>query len=160
MARLEGADQLHARLRALQGQGHGVTVLKTLALATVREAKLLAPRKTGILGRSIRVGDVTETHAQVIAGVYYAPYVEFGTGAHDITPNAKKALAWAPGPAGGPARRLSGATRKNYQGPMVFAKRVHHPGTKAQPFLERGAQTAVEKAGLTDVIVKVWNEAA
>jgi len=48
----------------------------------------------------------------------YAPYVEFGTAPHVIEPVNKKALA----------------NTKSGWGPY---RRVHHPGTKANPFLER-----------------------
>lgn len=48
----------------------------------------------------------------------YAPYVEFGTAPHDIRPVNKRVLA---DPKSG----------------KVFGTLVHHPGTKANPFMER-----------------------
>ena len=48
--------------------------------------------------------------------VEYAPDVEFGTSPHVIRPNAKKALKF------------------KSKGKAVFAKKVMHPGTRAQPF--------------------------
>lgn len=48
----------------------------------------------------------------------YAPYVEFGTGPHIIRAVNKKVLA-------------------NTQTGQVFGPVVHHPGTKANPFMER-----------------------
>lgn len=50
---------------------------------------------------------------------YYGPFVHEGTKPHDIFPRAKKALRWVPIGGNG----------------FVFAKRVHHRGTKADPFL-------------------------
>ena len=151
MAELAGYGQLQRRLRAL----HGVAVPRTLGLAVVREAKILVPRKTGNLGRSIRLASVTERSALVVASANYAADVEFGTQPHEITPNAKKALRFAASASG---RRLSGAPRKGAD--VVFAKRVHHPGTKAHPFLLPAAKKAVAASDLPDTIVTLWNGAA
>jgi hypothetical protein len=42
---------------------------------------------------------------------------------------------------------------------MAFAKEVHHPGTKKQPFLIPGAQEAIRQVG-AEAIVDAWNDAA
>ena len=63
------------RLRAL---GETQPVLRVLQIDTVAEAKILVPRKTGHLGRSIVPGTLTPTHAQVEARTPYAVYVERG----------------------------------------------------------------------------------
>lgn len=58
-----------------------------------------------------------DTAAAVVGTpVEYAPYVEFGTGPHVIEPDTAEALHWTEG------------------GQDVFATRVMHPGTPAQPF--------------------------
>lgn len=154
MADVQGVPQLQARLRAISPQQNGGRIMQRLAIATVAEAKRLVPRKTGNLGRSIHVASVTPTEARVTASAAYAAYVEEGTRPHEITPKARKALRFAATAAG---RRLSGTPRKGAD--VVFAKRVHHPGTKAQPFLLPGAQKAVQSAGLASQIVKDWNDA-
>ena len=147
-----GLSALQRRIAAVsRPQG----VMKLLGLATVREAKLLVHRKTGNLGRSIHVSSVSESQATVVASVRYAGFVEHGTRAHEITPKAAKALRWAASPAG---RRLSGSPRVGAA--VVFATRVHHPGTKPYPFLVPGAKRAVGQSGLKDVVVKDWNDAA
>ena len=151
---IQGLGALNRRMAALQGP-LGVKVTRQLGLSTVREAKLLVHRKTGNLGRSIRIQSVTEHSAVVVAGARYASYVEFGTRAHEITPRARQALRFAASPAG---RRLSGAPRKGAA--VVFAKRVHHPGTKPYPFLVPGAKRAIAGSGLKDVVIDVWNSAA
>ncbi len=150
-----GLQKLEKRLNAIGGTKIGHTIMNRLAVATVREAKILVPRKTGNLGRSIMVASVTDNSATVVAHANYAPYVEFGTRPHEITPHARKALRWAAS-AGG--RRLTGSPRTGAD--VVFATKVHHPGTKPHPFLLPGAQKAVSSAGLADVIVKEWNGAA
>jgi hypothetical protein len=43
---------------------------------------------------------------------------------------------------------------------ITFAKRVHHPGTRAQPFMLPGAERAVETVLLRERIVGNWNRAA
>ena len=48
----------------------------------------------------------------------YAPFVEFGTAPHEIRPVNKRVLA-------------------NVKTGQIFGTLVHHPGTKANPFMER-----------------------
>src|SRR5438128_5041780 len=133
-----GLSALNRRIAAVSGTQVGGTVLKRLGLSTVREAKLLVHRKTGNLGRTIHVRSQTATSVTVVASANYAADVEYGTRAHEITPRAAKALRFAASPAG---RRLSGRPRVGAA--VVFATRVHHPGTKPYPFLVPGAKRAV-----------------
>lgn len=161
---ITGYDALRARFAAISGPVATVELMKQLGGAAVREqAKLEAPhRKTGITGASIRLGAVTASSVVTQVGGA-GSFLEFGTRPHEITPKAAKALAWASGPAGGQFRRLSGATRKGVGAAnMTFAKRVHHPGTTASPFMVPGAQTAIAKSGASigAEIVKRWDEAA
>ena len=122
--------------------------------ATVAEAKILVPRKTGHLGRSIMPGPVGTDTAYVFARTNYAAYVEFGTRPHTIVPRNKKALRFAASKADA---RLSGSVRRG--GNAVFAKKVRHPGTKPHPFLRPGAEAAIRKVGVGE-IVDSWNKAA
>ncbi len=150
-----GVPQLQARLRAI-GSESGLP--KLLGLATVREAKLLVHRKTGMTGRSIHVAQTTKTSVTVSAG-FGAAFLEMGTRPHEITPKAKLALRWATSSSKG--FRLSGRP-SSAQGNVVgwaFAKRVHHPGTKPYPFLIPGAQKAVKSEGV-NAIITAWNSAA
>src|SRR5439155_23222492 len=128
---------------------------RTLGLRAVREQKLLVHRKTGNLGRSIHLGAVTAISVTTIAGARYARPVEFGARPHEITPKVAKALRWAASPSG---RRLSGAPRVGAA--VIFAKRVHHPGSKPYPFMVPGAWKVIEKGGLKDVVIDTWNSAA
>lgn len=146
-----GLGALNRRIAAVS-KPHDV--MQRLALSTVREAKLLVHRKTGNLGRSIHVAHVTENSALVVASARYASYVERGTRPHTITPKAAKALRFAVGG----NRRLSGAPRSG--APVVFARVVHHPGTKPYPYLLPGAKRAVSGAGLKSEIIDDWNRAA
>ena len=156
---LQGADDLNARLEALRTGKANKLILGQFGLLAVKNAKERVPRKTGNLGRTIRVGniDVARQTITITAGgdrnVGYARYVEEGTRAHIIVPVRRKALAW------GGARRLSGNLRKGAKA-TNFAKRVHHPGTRAQPFLVPGAKQALADVGLADAVITVWNSAA
>ncbi len=152
-ARIIGYENLQRKFKALSGGSASVGLMKQLGVAVVAEAKVRAPRKTGNLSRSIHVLNATQTSVQVEAGAGYAAYVEFGTRPHDITPNAAKALRFATGS----GRRLTGSPRAGAD--VVFATRVHHPGTRPEPYLVPGAKAAVSGSGVLDAIVKVWNEA-
>lgn len=150
MASLEGLDKLNRRLNAIS-KGH--ELLRGIQISAVKEAKALVPRKTGYLARSIGPGALTSFFAIVHANAGYAAFVELGTRPHVIRPRRKKVLAWPAGNA-----RLSGRARSG--GAMVFARKVNHPGTKAQPFLVPGARKALEGAGFKNIVVREWNEAA
>lgn len=155
MAEVVGLPQLQRRLTAITSPKAGEAMMRRLALATVREARILVPRKTGNLSRSIHVASVSATEATVVAATNYAAFVEFGTQPHEITPKARKALRFAASAAG---RRLSGSPRVGAD--VVFATKVHHPGTRPHPFLLPAAQKAVGTAGLDEQIVTEWNGAA
>lgn len=155
MPGLQGDEALRARLKAI---GDTRIMLGQVALLGVKEAKGLVPRRTGNLGRSIRVGKVTDTTAQVVAGgtssVGYARYVEEGTGLYGpkksrIYPKRARALRWK---AGG-----SRVTGRGAGSRFIYATSVS--GRKATPFLRPGVERAAAKAGV-DVIVELWNDAA
>lgn len=152
-----GLPALNKRLAAI---GDTRTLLRDIQIRSVREAKLRVPRKTGFLGRSIIPGEVTKDHAIVEANANYAAYVERGTRAHIIRPRNRRSLAW---PATEAGRRLSGrarsATRRGGNGGMIFARLVHHPGTRPEPFLVPGVQAALKQVGV-EPIVKAWNDAS
>ncbi len=149
---IQGMSDLQKRLAAIQDTHK---LLGTIALLGVARAKELVPRKTGNLGRTIRLGLVTTTNAQIIAGgqlgVGYAQAVEFGTRPHRIVPKNKKVLRFSRN------ARLSGSPRSGSD--AIFSMYVDHPGTRAQPYLMPGAQKAVEEAGINS-IVTAWNQAA
>lgn len=155
-------------LTALQQRFAAITdnrqLLGQIAGLAVREAAIKAPVKTGNLRRSIQIGTVTDTTAQVVAGAHYARYVEEGTGLYGpkhsrIVPVSRKALRWMGGPPG--SMRLSGSPRKGKAGAgagPIFARSV--AGRRATPFFFSGVQNAIDKAGLAELITKRWNDAA
>ena len=54
--------------------------------------------------------------------------------------------------------KMLGATGAS-SGPVSFSMVVHHPGTTGQHFMRKGAEKAIQSAGLTDRIVAAWNKA-
>lgn len=155
MAEIQGMRQLQSRLNAISSPAFGRKAMNLLGLAAVREQKLLVHRKTGTTGRTIHVGPVTDKSVTTEAAAA-ARFLEFGTKAHLIKPKTRKALRWA---ANASDRRLTGSPRTGTSA-FVFARVVHHPGTKPYPFMLPGAKIAVGKAGLLDTIVTTWNNAA
>jgi hypothetical protein len=151
-ASIQGVPQLRARIEAIKPNPD---LMAKIALLAVREQKILVPRKTGNLGRSIRLGAVTPTRAETVATANYAGFVERGTRPHVIRPRTRKALRFA---ADAGSARLTGTPRSG--GRVRFARRVQHPGTRPQPFMLPGAQRAVQQIGLKSAIIKAWDDAA
>lgn len=154
---IEGMRPLQARLHAI-GDTRGLA--KQLGVSTVYEAKARVRRKTGTTGRTIRLAHYNETTALVEVGGAGA-YLERGTRPHVIRPRNGKFLRF---PGKGVATTLggrvrTGTARKLGNAAYIFAKVVHHPGTRAQPFLIPGARAAISKLGVGYFIEK-WNSAA
>ena len=119
---IRGIPELQTRLRAIKPNR---AMMEQLGLSAIREQKLLVPRKTGNLGRSIGLGSITSTSVITQAGANYAVFVELGTRAHDIVPKRAKALRWA---AEGTAR-LSGRSQERWAGAVRQAgPPSRHPG--------------------------------
>lgn len=151
---LVGGPALQRRLVAIGKAPKDI--LRDVGLHAVREAKILVPRRTGNLGRTIRMGSLTENHVEVRAGgsaqVGYAAAVEFGSRAHIIVPRQASVLAW------GGARTLGGRLRAGGRA-TNFARRVRHPGTRPHPFLIPGFVKALDLVGLGGLVDR-WNQAA
>lgn len=118
-----------ARLRLDRGdlrraiRGASLSELERTGQRVVNRAKILCPVDTGRLRASIR-GQARRTWTlrpmfTVGTNVDYAEMVHDGTRPHVIRPTRKQALKFTIG------------------GQVVFAKVVHHPGTRARPFLDR-----------------------
>ena len=79
-------------------------------------------RRTGYLslsfGQGLRNATPSNLTGSIGPTVFYAKYVENGTPAHIIRAINSKALA-------------------NKKAGQIFGRVVHHPGTKANPFMER-----------------------
>ncbi len=91
--------------------------------------------------------EVGTLRARMYPRASYAPYVEFGTGPHTIKAVNKRVLA-------------------NAQTGQIFGPVVHHPGTKANPFMERivaAAEpeiTALFQTAMTQITDAITSQAA
>lgn len=118
------------------------SLIADLAATVASEARREAPIKTGELRSSIDVISITASEAIVghklnpnivvnwgNTKTIYPLFVHEGTSAHVIEPKSKKALHWngAPHP----------------------AKKVNHPGTKANPYFEKALQSPKIEAVLS-----------
>jgi hypothetical protein len=106
-----------------QIRGASRNELNEAAQDVVNRAKILCPVDTGRLRASIRIESRRTLALRSIftvgSDVYYAPFVNDGTRPHEIRPRRAQALRFVIG------------------GRVVFAKVVHHPGTRPNPFLDR-----------------------
>ena len=108
---------------------HAVKVIvEELARETEAEMKRRAPRgKTGELRESIKTIPLSLTATEIAYAVGpdvpYLPYVVRGTRPHTIYPRVAQALRWI----------------DEHSGEVRFAKVVHHPGTRPNPFIEQTA---------------------
>jgi len=149
---LRGADALRRRFRAIEDVS---PLFRQVQLDTVAGAKARVPVKTGFLRRAIVPGPFGDDGAIVYVNAPYAAPVEFGSRSHVIVPKRARILAW---PKSGHAR-LSGRPKKGTKsGDMVFARKVNHPGSKAQPYLVPAAEEALRKVGIEPIIER-WNKA-
>jgi len=98
-----------------------------LADEIMRECDRTVPVDEGNLKRSgnVRYGD---GYAVVGYNSPYGKYVHDGTAPHDIVPRNAKALHF------------------QGEGGDVFAKRVHHPGTRPQPWLQNAIDRVTARA--------------
>lgn len=94
------------------------TSIRKVVLAVEADAKRKAPVNKrgggGNLRQSIRSG-VTGLTGQITANAHYAPHVEFGTRRHTITVRTARVLT---------------------DGVSIFGRKVRHPRTKRQPFMQ------------------------
>lgn len=124
----------HGELHRL-GQHHaGRLVLRTTA-AVLARAKATAPVRTGRLRASLEsriVRSRGEVVGEVSSPLNYMSYVHEGTRRHVIRPRRARALRF-PMPAGSSS--------------IVFAMRVDHPGTRANPFLRQAMEDVARGVG-------------
>ena len=92
-----------------------------------------APVKTGYLASTIY-----KDKGVVGAAASYAAAVEYGTAPHEIRPVNSGLLSF------------------NVAGKMVFSPLVHHPGTRANPFMQRAMNQTLDK--VDTVFADLWLE--
>lgn len=105
------------------------------ARLTLADAKQRTPVDTGALRQSHTMGPITHTPSkttvEISANTTYAMAVHEGSRPHIIRPKNAKVLTW-----NGPQGR-------------IFARSVHHPGSKGRPWLLNAAQSQAGRLGFT-----------
>jgi hypothetical protein len=137
--KIQGTRELNARLKAIRQTFKPAGREWAEEAATIMRSSV--PQRTGRLRRSFRVKSATQRRAAV-GGHYTAFFVDRGTKAHPIL-----------------ARK---APRLIFQadGRTIFAKKVNHPATRAQPFRARAAEEALRRKPMAATLIKLWNKAA
>lgn len=146
--RLTGVDETLDRLMEIgkRAQG-GEIVAEATEYAYEETMRGIEPHsKTGTMERNLthRVSKSTpegrvyfDNAGMMRNGVNYAIFVHFGTRAHDIRPKKRRALRWESGSV------------------FHFAKAVHHPGYKGDPFMQLAADKTFSK--LSDIAQRIIN---
>ena len=98
MIELQGADELITKLEKFANAENIESAIKQSCLLVERHAKEKAPKGNGELRRSIT--SKVETSEENIEGVvytplFYAPYVEYGTGLFAEGGNGRKDVPWS-----------------------------------------------------------------
>lgn len=116
-------------------RGASMRELRNVGPRVVNRAKILAPVDTGRLRAAIK-GQPNRTWTlrpqfTITVDVDYASYVHDGTRPHVIRPRTAQVLRFV------------------VDGRVVYARVVHHPGTRARPFLDRAVREVTAGRGYT-----------
>lgn len=145
---LLNADKLKSVFMQAPGIAHAeyLNALESTARFVESKAKHAAPvgnyKGGGSLRQSIKTTPYSSTGFIVRVNSLYGVYVDQGTKPHVIVPKYKKMLAF------------------KVNGQWVRAKRVNHPGTKAQPFFSNAVDAAGPYANkeMGDAMTRVLNK--
>jgi len=130
--KIKNLPQIQAKLRAMpvaMTTELRTAVQQTLAKVTretIKESPVNKSTGGGNLRQSISSALTGTASGKLIVNSDYGIYVHEGTAPHIILPKNKKALA-------------------NVRGGQFFGKKVHHTGTRANPFLHRAVENSTEE---------------
>ena len=136
---LQGGEQLKARLRAMRLAFKPMG--KDWATDTAQQSNRTAPQRTGRLSRSHKVKSVTQRKATVVA-LFYGVFVNRGTRPHTIKARNAPALIF------------------NVGGRTIFARSVHHRGSRGTRYVDKAAHRALAKHVDKDALIEAWNKGA
>lgn len=136
--KLQGGAALSHRLRAMSDAPRGVS--GSWSDEYVQAARPMIPVRTGATRRSVTRGQVTSRGAEII-GSFVAIIIDRGSKAHTIEASGRRL-------------RFQDGSR------TVFARKVDHPGTRAEPFAKRAAREAADRTRFADIVIGLWNRAA
>lgn len=107
------------------------------------------PWKTGNLLQSFRF-TARRLEGRWFPTANYAAFVELGTKPHEIRPKSASVLAWPHGGTSGGYVTSAGGRqyfKSGSGGSTRFATHVNHPGTKAQPFMQKIVDKSLPEVG-------------
>jgi hypothetical protein len=164
----DGLDDILNRLDPARVQDAVRAVVTGTARLLLRYSQMDAPVAAGSLRRAGFMQVEADGQSAIVAyGISYAGVVEGGSIAHDIFARNARTLAFIPSSFGSladaqasvKAQRATGAVSKSgARGDLViFPTHVFHPGTMANPFLQRGWEDAgPEASALVSDIGQKW----
>lgn len=114
-------------------RGASMSELRRVGPMALNRSKILCPVDTGRLRASLR-GNLSRTWTlrpqyTISTDVEYATMVHDGTRPHTIRPRNAQVLRFV------------------VDGRVVFARVVHHPGTRARPFIQRAVEETIVGRG-------------
>ena len=126
MLKLEGANELIAKFDKLAKAENVESALEKCCLLVERDAKEKAPKGNGELRRSIT--SKIENEGEDMVGVvytplFYAPYVEYGTGLFAEGGNGRKDVPWSYQDEKGEWHSTSGQNPQPYLRPALNENR-------------------------------------
>lgn len=127
---ISGIDGVTKQLARIEPQSKAAIRQLAQRIHDLGEAGADKHTKTGALFRSIYLRSLPGDGWEIGHDLQRAPhavFVHWGTKPHVIRPKNRKALRWAAG------------------GIFHFAKKVHHPGYKGDPWLPRAADQALRE---------------
>lgn len=126
------AGELRLKLARMRN-ALGRTVTRILDEGTRAGAEVAREQAPGSLGKTIQTSSPAEDVRRIATESRVAVFQENGTRAHEITPHGRVLRFEVNG------SRFRGVP---LAGSFVFARRVHHPGTKALHFMRAGRDAA------------------
>ena len=97
MIEIQGAEELITKLEKIKNAEQIEKAIQQSCLLVERDAKQKAPKGTGGLRRSITskvVSNDEDIQGVVYTPLFYAPYVEYGTGLFAENGNGRKDVPW------------------------------------------------------------------
>jgi HK97 gp10 family phage protein len=141
---------LASDLSAASGQSFMMSaqqIIKQAAQKIQAEAQTRAPVKSGRLKASIQIRYTGPLSAIIGSNLFYAPYMEFGTGSRGEFPGTSYIIK---------PKNPKGVLVWTSNGKRSYAKIVNHPGVKARPFM----RPAFEAVLGSDLVAKLADAGA
>ena len=134
---LTGTEAIRAQFARLEQIAQGAALARTAAdVERLVEREADKHTKTGALFQSVYSRKITGGYeiGHDLQRAPHALFVHWGTKPHVIRPKDRKVLRWA-----SDGKSYPSSARGDF---FIFAREVHHPGYKGDPWLKRAAAEA------------------